>query len=1014
LLFKRNKDYLVQGGKVVIVDEFTGRLMPGRRWSEGLHQAVEAKENVKVEPENVTYATITIQNYFRMYEKLAGMTGTALTEAEEFNKIYKLEVLPIPTNLEYQAYGKNAPMRSIEDKDESGYKYTYYCYSEDVEKTPVFFKRKDFPDVVFRTEQAKLRAIVKEIIKYHILGRPMLVGTTSVEHSDRLSDLLSAENVRRLLQVQLIRDTWMELNNREMIEQNVPDLAFLNVPLADLNITQMRKYARTININSVNPQDSENAQRLLKVLELPIDYLDRFMMVCQAGVVHRVLNARKHDEEAMIINNAGSFGAVTIATNMAGRGVDIKLGGEISEELYADVARVLKRYQYDPYSMNNEEKREALLKLANEDFDIYAESVKAFLQSMSEMEKVRELGGLHVIGSERHEARRIDNQLRGRSSRQGDPGSSRFFLSLEDELMRLFGGLQVEGLMKRLNVEENIPIESGIVGRLVEQSQERVEGSNFDVRKHLLEYDDVLNMQRQRIYDQRDMAFTKNDLTEDVFTMLEADIENRVNPGLEDEEGPWKLVAYLSDIQPSIDFESIFYPNLTLRILADDIAKSYGGLPIDPEQAKEALLKLSEDSLNSEFEHLMLSAQNSLDRIEEALETQKIDRYDSLDSFIAGLEDRSEIEELNSQKLVQELSNIVRTPLRLSSSQISELIEGSGEIEDEIRKQIEDFLTSLNVLRIVGAFSVRIDNLELKPKDLQGQPWSEVVNALLDAIENALDQRKSQLLGNNGQLFNDLDTLLKPFDRNSISVNDLYRLMINLVQGSKLAFDRKTHRQVRQKYQRINYVFSAAKVLQKLDPASVKDYILTHLEGAIGAMQEVWGIYELNRLKQSQVSISQLDESSTKLLKSAFEPERYSEIDKIMVNELDSSSSDLIQKVLGERVCNEIYREVLLSVISQMWVEYLTRMEGLRVSIGMEAYAQRDPLVQYKSQASELFSNLLVDIRSALVNRMFTYRPSQKVSASIEKEKVLEQVLERKPQSLPETAEKTKKKRRRH
>ncbi len=201
LLFKRNKDYLVQGGKVLIIDEFTGRLMPGRRWSEGLHQAVEAKENVKVEPENVTYATITIQNYFRMYEKLAGMTGTAVTEGEEFNKIYKLEVIPIPTNLEYQAFGKNSLMRSIDDKDDSGYRYTFYAYRDDPEKSPVFYKRKDYPDVVFRTEQAKLRAIVMEIIKYHVLGRPMLVGTTSVEHSDRLSDLLSAEMVRRLLQV---------------------------------------------------------------------------------------------------------------------------------------------------------------------------------------------------------------------------------------------------------------------------------------------------------------------------------------------------------------------------------------------------------------------------------------------------------------------------------------------------------------------------------------------------------------------------------------------------------------------------------------------------------------------------------------------------------------------------------------------------------------------------------------------------------------------------------------------
>jgi preprotein translocase subunit SecA len=443
-LFRRNKDYLVQGGKVVIVDEFTGRLMPGRRWSEGLHQAVEAKEGVKVEPENVTYATITIQNYFRMYEKLAGMTGTAETESEEFHKIYNLDVLPIPTNLEFQAFGKDAPMISIDDKDPAGYKYTYYAYRDDPEKKPVFYKRKDYPDVVYRTEEAKLRAIGQEVIYYHLLGRPQLIGTTSVESSDRLSDRLSAESVRRLLQTLLIRDAWMKKNNREMIEQKVPELEFLNEPLNDLNISQMRKYAREIGLESINLQDPENLNRLLAILELSEDYAPRLNDILQAGIPRRVLNARKHDEEALIISKAGAFGAVTIATNMAGRGVDIKLGGEISEEIQADIARVLRKNDVDPYSLRDEEKRQILKNMNPEDYGLYAESVNSFLQSMDEMEIVRALGGLHVVGSERHEARRIDNQLRGRSARQGDPGSSRFYLSLEDELMRLFGGQQVD------------------------------------------------------------------------------------------------------------------------------------------------------------------------------------------------------------------------------------------------------------------------------------------------------------------------------------------------------------------------------------------------------------------------------------------------------------------------------------------------------------------------------------------------------------------------------------------
>ena len=720
-LFRRNKDYLVQSGKVVIVDEFTGRLMPGRRWSEGLHQAVEAKEGVKVEPENVTYATITIQNYFRMYEKLAGMTGTAETESEEFHKIYTLEVLPIPTNLEFQAFGSDAPMISVEDKDESGYRYTYYAYKQDPDKKPVFYKRKDYPDVVYRTEEAKLRAIGKEILFYHVLGRPQLIGTTSVELSDRLSDRLSTESIRRLVQTLLIRDTWMRKNNREMIEQKVPELEFLNESLDQLNISQMRKYAREIGLDSINPQDEENLNRLLEILELPQNYAKRLNDALNAGVSHRVLNARKHDEEAFIISKAGAFGAVTIATNMAGRGVDIKLGGEISEEIHADIARVLKRNQVDPYSLRDEEKRQLLKNMEPEQYGIYGDSVNEFLQAMDDMESVRTLGGLHVIGSERHEARRIDNQLRGRAARQGDPGSSRFYLSLEDELMRLFGGQQVDGLMRRFNVDANIPIESGLVGRLVEQSQQRVEGSNFDVRKHLLEYDDVLNMQRKRIYSQRDRVFVKEDLTEDVMEMVKLDIDLRVSNAEQDEEGPWKLLAYLADIQPSIDYENIFFPSYHLKTIIEEYGSSLGDFPIEKEKVKPFLLKISEESLDAEITHALTSSQKFLTRVDESIDTQKLERFDALDSFISGLEESQNLEPQKPQQILQELSNLVRTPLQLSSRQIQDLVEGSQEVDDEIRNQVEKFLLNLNISRAVGTFAVRFNNLDIKPGDFQGK-----------------------------------------------------------------------------------------------------------------------------------------------------------------------------------------------------------------------------------------------------------------------------------------------------
>jgi len=1013
-LFKRNKDYLVQSGKVVIVDEFTGRLMPGRRWSEGLHQAVEAKEGVKVEAENVTYATITIQNYFRMYEKLAGMTGTALTEAEEFNKIYKLEVLPIPTNLEYQAFGNDAVMLAVDDKDESGYRYTYYANRSDSSRTPIFYKRKDYPDVVFRTEEAKLRALVKEVVQYHIIGRPQLVGTTSVEHSDRLSERLSAENVRRLLQTLLIRDAWMRLHKRDMIEQNVEELKFLNAPLADINPSEMRKYARTIGLETISPQDPENLERLLDILELPQDAIARLNDVIQAGVPHRVLNARKHDEEALIINNAGSFGAVTIATNMAGRGVDIKLGGEISEELYADIARVLKRNRLDPYTMKNEEKRQALLQMKPDQFGIYSESVNAFLQAMEDMEKVRALGGLHVVGSERHEARRIDNQLRGRSSRQGDPGSSRFYLSLEDELMRLFGGQQVEGLMRRLNIEENIPIESGIVARLVEQSQERVEGSNFDVRKHLLEYDDVLNMQRQRIYDQRDMVFTKQDLTEDVIEMLQTDIMKRVEPGMKDEEGPWKLVAYLSDVQPPLDFEGIFYPSITLHILMDEVIAKDGKIPASYEEVKKVLLMIAEESIEAEVQHLISSAQNSFEKIEDALENQKMERFDALDAFIEGLEERQEEEPLKAQNLQQELISITHTPLRLTSTQMNSLIEGDKEIEEEIRNQIEDYLISINTVRIVGALALRIENLNVKQSDLQGIAWSDVVDYLMEAINDAFEQRKNQYLGETGQFAQEIDGWIKQLNGAEVTEENIYRMLIGLIQGSRLAFDKKTHRQIRQRYQRLTYVFYAAQVLLKFEESGVKDWVLDHMNGAIEAMQKVWGTYEINRLRQSQATLTQLDEKRQSLLEQSFGQEYYAQIKETEISQLNPQDQEQIKMLLGANVRNEIYREILLSTISQMWVEYLTRMEALRVSIGMEAYAQRDPLVQYKSQASELFRDLLVDIRSALVNRMFTYQPSQRVSATIEQEKLPEVIEGVRVYNAQAAPEKAKKKRRRH
>ena len=370
-LFERDVDYVVNDGEVVIVDEFTGRMMPGRRWSDGLHQAVEAKEGVKVERENQTLATITFQNYFRMYNKLAGMTGTADTEAVEFKKIYNLDVLVMPTH------------RNM--------------------------VRIDHPDVVYKTEREKFEAVVQEIEECHEKGQPVLVGTISIEKSERLSGMLKRRGVR-----------------------------------------------------------------------------------------HHVLNAKHHEREAEIVAQAGRHEAVTISTNMAGRGTDIILGGN-PEFLAAAEAGTR-----DPESP---EFQAALAKFTSE----CAEG----------REKVLEAGGLHILGTERHESRRIDNQLRGRAGRQGDPGSSRFFLSLEDDLLRIFGAERIQGLMTRLGMEEGEPIEHKMISRAIANAQAKVEGHNFDIRKHLLEYDDVMNKQREVIYHRRRETLAGESLKEDVLEMID-------------------------------------------------------------------------------------------------------------------------------------------------------------------------------------------------------------------------------------------------------------------------------------------------------------------------------------------------------------------------------------------------------------------------------------------------------------------------------------------------------------
>jgi preprotein translocase subunit SecA len=448
--FHRDKDYLVRDGEVIIVDEFTGRMMLGRRYSEGLHQAIEAKEGVRVRRQNVTLATITFQNYFRMYEKLAGMTGTAKTEAEEFRRIYNLDVVVIPTN---------KPMI-----------------------------RHDGGDLVFKNEAGKFRAVINDIKEKRDLGRPVLVGTTSIETSERLSDLLKRE-----------------------------------------------------------------------------------------GIQHEVLNAKQHEREAMIIAQAGQPQAVTIATNMAGRGTDIVLGPGVAEA-----------------------------------------------------------GGLHIVGTERHEARRIDNQLRGRSGRQGDPGSSQFYVSLEDELMRRFGSDRISNMMGRLGMEEDVPIEHGVITKSIENAQVKVEGHNFDIRKHVVQYDDVMNKHREVIYADRRQLVMGEDVQDRVWEMVEGEIEKIVDANMgdgrdmerNDDQIHEAYVGLVPMTKVTLDDIAVLGRDDLVEFLIADADQSYG--EVEERFGSEVMRKVERHVMLTIIDKLWVEHLTAMDELREGVGLQAYGQKDPL------------------------------------------------------------------------------------------------------------------------------------------------------------------------------------------------------------------------------------------------------------------------------------------------------------------------------------------------------------------------------------------------
>lgn len=552
-LYRLDTEYVIkpnEEGKpeVVIVDEFTGRMMPGRRWSDGLHQAIEAKEGVPIQEETMTYASITYQNLFRLYPKLAGMTGTAMTEAAEFSKIYNLDVVQIPTN-----------------------------------KTSI---RADQPDIIYKTEPQKFYSVVEEIVEMHEIGRPVLVGTTSIEKSEVIDELLSkphkmGEYLMRKIQkcVDLIKRKKLQGSSLDDLRKIFERPGLIDTAKLEAVCTAIEKQL---------PKEDELIERCYSILRT-----SKVIAAIRKGINHSILNAKHHEKEAMIVAQAGRKGAVTVATNMAGRGTDILLGGN-AEYLAKDKLR-----------------KDGVASDAAD----YEDRVKELTAKMKEVtdadhDEVVKLGGLHIIGTERHEARRIDNQLRGRAGRQGDPGTTRFFLSLEDTLMKIFGGDKIAKLMDFIQADEEMPIESKMVTKSIENAQKKVEAHHFDMRKHVLQYDDVLNTQREVIYRERRRILEKAELRPNVIDMLEEHLDLVLGTHIDSDNPPemWEdegLPEVLNTLQFDIplmedvklsELIGLSYEDLRKKLLADvnmayEAREAALGLEVMREMERQILLQ---------------------------------------------------------------------------------------------------------------------------------------------------------------------------------------------------------------------------------------------------------------------------------------------------------------------------------------------------------------------------------------------------------------------------------------
>ncbi len=875
-LFKRDVDYVVQGDEVVIVDDFTGRLMPGRRYSDGLHEAIEAKEGVNVKRETVTVATITLQNYFRLYDKLAGMTGTALTDAEEFDKIYELGVTPLPTNVEYIIDTGQMGLETRREKVDGG---EAIVYVRPESGDPVYFKRTDFADQVYGTIEAKDRAIMNEIKSVNATGRPVLVGTTSVEHSETIHRYLEREKIphavlnakihqsEALIVAQAGRRGAVTISTNmagrgtdillggnpeglaaEALESEMfdrPDLTKLALTLLNEGETAARDQARKSAKLSEDLVDALVATRarfdsaladieqvqiighLAKVLQEPygIDYNDLLEVL-------RPVRANKLAEARSIVEGLGKD--VALVDDIVRRWNELVryqnfhaddkqtaqfLAEQVFEQHYNARAALIRAVLGDRIDEANH-LVETIPGLSRQHID----RIQALReQARRDKEEIWKLGGLHVVGSERHESRRIDNQLRGRAARQGDPGSSRFFLSLEDDLMLRFGGERLKGFMSRTNIPEDMPIESGLLDRIIESSQERIEGYNFDMRKNVVEYDDVMNMQRQAIYNERGEILMGGDV----------DMDQKVDE------------AFNEAIEELVDHYVGDYPGF-IRGEVDRVIDDFTTDATNTVNIPAVVRRLGN----------LLPLMAGLDG--EALERSSPER---LKSDLAALAHEQEREGTNLLQLLQAMGRFL--PLIPPVPNLGQLaMQKSGQLQTRERVQSE---------------------------------YLALVNTLFDEF-----------------------------------------LADYIEQDSREAIWNEAQEGIAQAFAHFN-----------LDGLSIKN------------MNERQAAFRLR-----------LDEIIRDLLMEGLSALGGEQLTEALGNYVDKQQEKWRQ-VIGEEEYRNYQRLLLLQAIDREWRDYLTAMDDLRREIGLQAFGQRDPKIEYKKRSFEMFADMRKNIDRDIADRFF-------------------------------------------